>query len=230
MTLTDRHRAQPQITVTLRRRGVGRLRQTYFSQAWETAARYRIPFDRVIRHIWRARRASRRLNLRHIRHWEDLIHVIACIEGINLAWVDLAEQYERALIRQCRGSHDEVAAVMLVRRLFVDLRRTMHDDPAGTAPGFAGFSGQQPLGAWLCERLNAFRTRGGYLRVFSLAAAGGVAGYAVKRLLDGHVLAAFVAQALTVLVVFVLLGLLTKTIARADLAYARDWLKLKVVR
>jgi O-antigen/teichoic acid export membrane protein len=70
----------------------------------------------------------------------------------------------------------------------------------------------------------------GYLRVFSLAAAGGVAGYAVKRLLDGHVLAAFVAQALTVLVVFVLLGLLTKTIARADLAYARDWLKLKVVR
>jgi O-antigen/teichoic acid export membrane protein len=70
----------------------------------------------------------------------------------------------------------------------------------------------------------------GYLRVFSLAAAGGVAGYAVKRLLDGHVLAAFVAQALTVLVVFGLLGLLTKTIARADLAYARDWLKLKVVR
>lgn len=70
----------------------------------------------------------------------------------------------------------------------------------------------------------------GYLRVLSLAAAGGVAGYGVKRLLAGQVLAAFVAQAFTVLGVFVVLGLLTKTIARTDLSYARDWLKLKIVR
>jgi hypothetical protein len=120
------------------------------------------------------------LNLRHIRHLEDLIHVIACIEGINLAWVDLAEQYERALIRQCRGSHDEVAAVMLVRRLFIELRRTMRDDPAGTAPGFAGFSGQQPLGAWLCERLNAFRTREALMHVQRRAIGGRAVGAGLR--------------------------------------------------
>jgi putative peptidoglycan lipid II flippase len=69
-----------------------------------------------------------------------------------------------------------------------------------------------------------------YFRVLSLAAVGGVAGYAVKRVLAGHVLIAFLAEVLTVLSVFVLLGLLTKTIARSDLAFARDWLKLKIVR
>jgi O-antigen/teichoic acid export membrane protein len=70
----------------------------------------------------------------------------------------------------------------------------------------------------------------GYLRVLSLAAVGGVAGYFVKRLLAGHVLAAFLLEVLTVLAVFTALGLVTRTIARADLAYARDWLKLKIVR
>ena len=71
---------------------------------------------------------------------------------------------------------------------------------------------------------------GGYLRVLSIAAVGGVAGYAVKRLLSGHVLAAFLLEVVAVLGVFVMLGLVTRTITRADLAYARDWLKLKIVR
>jgi O-antigen/teichoic acid export membrane protein len=70
----------------------------------------------------------------------------------------------------------------------------------------------------------------GYLRVFALALVGGFAGYLVKRSLEGHVLVSFVAQTFTVLGVFVVLGLVTKTITRADLTYARDWLKLKIVR
>jgi O-antigen/teichoic acid export membrane protein len=69
-----------------------------------------------------------------------------------------------------------------------------------------------------------------YFRVLSLAALAGVAGYAVKRMLAGHVLIAFLAEVLTVLGVFVLLGLLTKTIARSDLAFARDWFRLKIAR
>jgi O-antigen/teichoic acid export membrane protein len=70
----------------------------------------------------------------------------------------------------------------------------------------------------------------GYFRVLALAGVGGAAGYVVKRLLEGHVLISFLAQLFTVLGVFVALGLVTKTIARTDLAYARDWLKLKLVR
>jgi O-antigen/teichoic acid export membrane protein len=67
-----------------------------------------------------------------------------------------------------------------------------------------------------------------YLRVLSLAALGGVAGYLVKRLLAGHVLAAFLAETVTVLGVFAILATLTRTIERSDWAYARDWLRLKL--
>jgi O-antigen/teichoic acid export membrane protein len=69
---------------------------------------------------------------------------------------------------------------------------------------------------------------GRYLWVLSLAGVAGLAGYGVKRLLEGHLLVAFVAELLTVLAVFAVLGTLTRTIDRADWAYARDWVRLKV--
>jgi O-antigen/teichoic acid export membrane protein len=66
-----------------------------------------------------------------------------------------------------------------------------------------------------------------YLRVFALASVAGALGYGVKRLLPVHAALLLTAEIVTVLGAFILLGTLTKTIARSDWAFVRDWLKLK---
>jgi hypothetical protein len=68
---------------------------------------------------------------------------------------------------------------------------------------------------------------GNYLRVFALASVAGALGYGVKRLLPVHAALLLSAEIVTVLGTFMLLGTLTKTIARSDWAFVRDWLKLK---
>lgn len=69
-----------------------------------------------------------------------------------------------------------------------------------------------------------------YLRVLALAIVAGAAGWVVKWSLAPHDLAALVVEILVVLGTFALLGTVTRTIERADWAYLRDWLKLRVVR
>lgn len=66
-----------------------------------------------------------------------------------------------------------------------------------------------------------------YLRVFVLASVAGALGYGVKHLLPLHAALLLVAEIVTVLGAFLLLGALTKTIERSDWAFVRDWLRLK---
>lgn len=69
-----------------------------------------------------------------------------------------------------------------------------------------------------------------YARIFALASVAGALGFAVKSLLSARPTLALGVEIVTVLAVFALLGTLTRTIQRSDWSYARDWLRLKVLR
>lgn len=147
-------------TTPPRRHALSRLRTSFFAQAGEVAHRYHITFDRLITHLWHARRTHRQLLLRSVTHVEDLVHAIACVDGVAMAWSDLGERYERALIRRCRGYHDEIEATIFVRRLFAKLRPRGHDDLLPPLlPSLRSYAGTRPLRNWLADRLNAARIR-----------------------------------------------------------------------
>ena|SRR5687767_10259928 len=143
-------------------RAVARLRQLFFAQAGESAVRYRIPFDRVLTHLWHARRSARVLLLRSVVCMDDLVHVVACVDDIGLAWSDLADRYERPLVRRCRCHHDEIEATVLERRLLADLRRDQSCDFSAQSLGL--YAGTRPLRNWLMDRLNAARARQRFMR------------------------------------------------------------------
>lgn len=165
MSLTQHQHARTQIIVVARRRSLAKLRKAYFSGSREAAIRYRIPFDRLLKHLWIARKTNPRFTLRHVKSLDDLIHAVACIDGFGLAWVDLAERYERPLVRQCLGSHDEIAAVMMVRRLFIEMRADDHGTILAMTQTMGGYTGARPLSAWLADRLNVIRTKEALIRV-----------------------------------------------------------------
>lgn len=142
------------------RSAVGKLRAAFFAQAGESAFRYHIDFERVLAHLWKARSAHRRLFLQSVKYIDDVVHAIACIDDVGLAWADLGERYERALLRRCRGGQDEIEATIFVRRLFAQLRRRSRDDsfPA-LVPSLRSYGGNRPLRNWLADRLSAARAR-----------------------------------------------------------------------
>jgi hypothetical protein len=148
-----------------RKRSVARLRGEFFAKAGEPASRYGISFERLMHHMWEARTDNRRLLLRHVTHIEDLVHAVACIDGRSLAWNDLAERYERTLIRRCRGDQDEIAATILIRRFFADLR---HDNAQpGSIPAarsLRGYFGNRPLRNWLSYLFHGARALGQFER------------------------------------------------------------------
>ena len=141
-----------------RRHSIARLRSAFFAQAGESAARYGISFERVLLHLWEGRRVSGRFQLRHVAHLEDLVHAVACVDDRSLAWADLADQYERALIRSCRGMKDEIDATILIRRLLADLRRGTMIQDFGRGGSLRGYLGTRTLRSWLTERLHALRS------------------------------------------------------------------------
>jgi hypothetical protein len=146
-------------TPPMRRSAVARLRLAFFAQAGEFANRYHVRFERVLEHVWDARRWNRRLLLRAVTNMDDLVHAIACIDEVGLAWSDLAERYERTLIRRCRGGQDEIEATVFVRRLFADVRRRNREPFVINLPSLRGYAGTRPLRTWLADRLNAARMR-----------------------------------------------------------------------
>jgi hypothetical protein len=153
-----------------RRRGFARLRSAYFAQAADSAARYGVNFDEVVQHLWHARRHHPRLLLRSVRYVDDLVHAIACHNDAGLAWADLFERYERGLIRRCRAASSEVDAVLIVRRLLADLRRSgesslaaisqrLNDRSIAVPASLHTYTGAKPLRLWLHERLEPILTR-----------------------------------------------------------------------
>ena len=144
--LQDAHRS------TRRELVVTELRRSYFANASETASRYAIDFDRVVAHLWRARGHYQRLVVRSVVHLDDLVHAIACIDQIDLAWSDLSERYERALRRCCLVRLSETDSLLLVRRLLRSMRYATRTHDA-FAPNLEHYTGIRPLRDWLAQHV-----------------------------------------------------------------------------
>ena len=163
-TRATRPSARPSITTTTTHsRALDRLRCAYFAQAGETASRYGISFERVIRHLWQARRSNRRFTLQNIAHVDDLLHAIACADDVALAWTDLAERYERTLVRKCRANFDEMEATVFVRRVLADLRHRSVLEHDERLPSLHTYLGTRPLRLWLADRMIGAKSWAGLL-------------------------------------------------------------------
>lgn len=131
------------------------LRRAYFAQAADAASRYGVIYERILIHLWRARRRMARLPLRAIAHVEDLVQAIACVDDVALAWSDLIQQNELALVRVCQRRLGDADAIVCVRRLFAELRsqgRLPGLNGARSALSLESYVGVQPLRNWLADR------------------------------------------------------------------------------
>lgn len=124
------------------------LRRAYFAQAGDIAVRYGVCFDDVTAHIRTARANHPHCSMPTVRHIDDLVHAVACVGRVDLAWWDLTEQYERALVRACRQWLDATESIVFVRRLFSALRRDDAD-----VQSLSGFDGTTTMRRWLSDRI-----------------------------------------------------------------------------
>lgn len=167
------------------------LRQAYFSQAGAVAARYGVRFDRVMEHLRTARARYPHLAIPVLAHVDDLVHAVACVDGCDLAWRDLGDAHERGLIRACREWMDGTDAIVLVRRLFAELR---HQVP-GIQP-LRTYDGTCPLRKWLGDRVigRLNQVEGGFARPrehgseLKCAASARRPAESRRRLAEGHFL------------------------------------------
>lgn len=108
-----------------------------------------------------------------IVHLEDLTQVVACLAGVGLAWSDLVEAHEPALLRVVRERLDDQGSLVAVRRWFLALKRNSRVGPGGGAisgafagppdpqPTLGAYPGVRPLRHWLAERLLGELARAG---------------------------------------------------------------------
>ena len=134
------------------------LRRAYFAQAADVAVRYGMSFDRVLAHLGEARTRHPHIMVSAIRHVDDLVHAIACVDGSDVAWRDLVDRHERALIRVCRQWLDPTDAIIFVRRLVSELRR---DEGTGVQ-SLRSFAGATRLRRWLADRVMGRMSRAGF--------------------------------------------------------------------
>ncbi len=176
---------------TARRMDESALRRAYFAQAGDTAARYGVLFDDVFSHLRATRVNHTHATLPVVRHIDDLIHAVACVGDVDLAWWDLTEQYEPALVRACRQWLEATEAIVFVRRLFCALRRDDDD-----IQSLRGFDGTRTMRRWLGDRIvGRMNTEGTGFALSSAALEGTATGafdcdYGVRilrPLLDGHI-------------------------------------------
>lgn len=140
----------------LRRKGIERLRAAYFNRASDLVLRYSVMFDRLLKHLWHARRGgTRKFHLRQIAHVEDLVLTVACIDGDGRAWSDFAEHFERTLSRRGRDESEDLQAMVEVRRFIATLRR---DALAGHS-ALTMYTGVRPLRSWLAEAFAASKLK-----------------------------------------------------------------------
>lgn len=179
-------------TPRCRRTDESALRRAYFAQAGDIATRYGVCFDDVIAHMRTARAHHPHCALPFVRHIDDLVHAVACVGDIDLAWWDLTEQYERALIRACRQWLDATEAIVFVRRLFSALRRD-----EGDVLSMSGFDGTRTMRHWLGDRIMGrmntegpgFALSSAELEVNATVPQGPESGHRIQHsLLDGYVL------------------------------------------
>ncbi len=137
------------------------LRWAYFAHARESVGRYGIAFDRVLLHLWHARRLRRRVPLRAIANIDDLVHAVACVDEMGSAWADLVDRYEAGLIRSSRAVLRGPDAIVFVRRLIAELRRRNTDSPGQALPSLRSYLGTRPLRRWLTDRATGWLNRAG---------------------------------------------------------------------
>ena len=129
------------------------LRRAYFAHAGELALRYGVTFDRVAQHVRRGWNSEPALSIKGVRYVEDLVHAVACVEGVGLAWSDLVDYHERTLTRVCRERLDETNAILVVRRLFVQLQQDSIGKSETPSRSLCEYLGTTSLRGWLCRRL-----------------------------------------------------------------------------
>ncbi len=127
-----------------------KLRRAYFAHAGELAMRYGVTFDRVAQHVHCGWSREPELIVKGIRYNQDLVHAVACVDNVGLAWSDVADHHERMLIRACRDRLDETDAILVVRRLFVELRRTSTGEPEARGMSLREYLGTCSMRGWLC--------------------------------------------------------------------------------
>ncbi|MHC4220520.1 MAG: hypothetical protein ACYSU7_18940 [Planctomycetota bacterium] len=133
------------------------LRRAYFAQAGEIAMRYGVRFERVLDHLVVVRPGHFQHAIPVVRYLDDLIHAVACLDGVDLAWRDLSERHERALIRACRHWLDATDAIVFVRRLLAGLRGDQEPD----LQTLRSFDGSCSLRRWLGDRIVGALNRSG---------------------------------------------------------------------
>jgi hypothetical protein len=132
---------------------MSQLRRAYFAEAGDIALRYGVALDRLDRHVCEARVLEPSMTVLPIRHVEDLIQAVACVDGADLAWWDLVEHHERALIRACRERLEAADAIIFVRRSYAELRRRSQTAFDRRFPSLRSFVGTCSLRRWLHERI-----------------------------------------------------------------------------
>jgi hypothetical protein len=133
------------------------LRRAYFAQAGDIAMRYGVRFERVLDHLDDLRAVHPQHSIPVVRNLDDLIHAVACVDGVDLAWRDLADRHERALIRACRHWLEATDAIVFVRRLLAGLRR----DRDLEVQTLRSFDGGCSLRRWLGDRIVGAWNRSG---------------------------------------------------------------------
>ncbi|TVQ31364.1 MAG: hypothetical protein EA376_09640 [Phycisphaeraceae bacterium] len=109
--------------------------------------------QRIIDHLNHLQRCRRRRPINVSRlHYEDLAHAAACVDNASGAWARLIAENEGPLIQAAQPQEGTTQAVVTVRRMFIDLRRSNSDDRRGSLD-LRRYGGQTSLSEWLHDRL-----------------------------------------------------------------------------
>lgn len=134
------------------RGAVDTLHREFFAEAGALAARYGVTFDRVLMHLTDLD-AGR--SIERVEHVADLIHAIACVDRVGMAWADLSEQYEPLLVQSVESRLGRADAVLVVRRLLTDLRHAANGERLAGMMPLQRYAGHMSLTKWLSVRLAA---------------------------------------------------------------------------
>lgn len=109
--------------------------------------------QRIIDHLNHVQRCRRRRPIITARlHYADLALAAACVDNSPGAWTRLIAENEGPLIQAAQPQEGATQAVVTVRRMFIDLRRSNSDERRGSLD-LRRYGGQIPLSDWLHERL-----------------------------------------------------------------------------
>ena len=114
-----------------------RARRAYFQEATVAGVRYGVTLNRFAAHIGWLRKQHGR-SLRTYRHTEDLLLVIACVDGHAIAQRDLVEIYGPLLTLALEQLAPEMENSLRVGRFLAELRRRLQCHASGWLDRYDG--------------------------------------------------------------------------------------------